>query len=307
MAKRGIPVDETLRLSRGTPSTLMAAALDAVGRHGEYRTASTSLERMAFARSFRPWWATTAAVVLGVTGVGLFFLLVRSAETFTLSIEEDHAGARVRIHGRILPKLLESLRDLCDGTAALPGAPAVSGSGVQAAVWPSAAATPQPPAQPLAPPPQPTNSPWLIPAGAPVVAPSPTLFDGSVAADDNTRMVERSESAGALGQPAWVLHLPDGSPIDLRSVVVIGRNPVGSAGDPAESTLLAVADASVSKTHAAVGVDDGGVWVVDRYSTNGTTIVDVGGTRRLVPGEPTRVVPGTVVHLGEYTMRVEER
>ena len=305
MAKRGIPVDETLRLSRGTPSTLMAAALEAVGRHGEYRTASTSLERMAFARSFRPWWATTAAVLFGVTGVGLFFLLVRSAETFTLSIEEDHSGTRVRMHGRILPKLAESLRALCDGSAAHPAA-ATGGLGVQAVEQSDVAQVSPTPAPPLVSP-QPTSSPWLMPVGVPLQPPSPTVFDGSVAVDDKTRMVSRSETAAPSEQPGWVLQLPDGYPIDLRSVVVIGRNPVESAGDPAEATLLAVADESVSKTHAAVGVDEGGVWVVDRYSTNGTTIIDTGGTRRLVPGEPTRVVPGTVVHLGEYTMRVEAR
>ena len=61
----------------------------------------------------------------------------------------------------------------------------------------------------------------------------------------------------------------------------------------------------MSKTHLALGVDDAGLFVVDRGSTNGSTVTP--------PGQPTvpvgafhavSVVDGSVVSIGDHWVRI---
>jgi predicted component of type VI protein secretion system len=74
-------------------------------------------------------------------------------------------------------------------------------------------------------------------------------------------------------------------------------------------TLVPVADPSrsVSKTHAELDVDAGGLWVTDRGSTNGTVVSEPGHAPRVVaPGTRARAPFGAAVHLGELHLTVEE-
>ena len=105
---------------------------------------------------------------------------------------------------------------------------------------------------------------------------------------------------GIVGR--WLLALDDGTSRDLSGRVIVGRDPSGdaAAGDVG-TTVWAVEDPdkSLSKTHAAFGVDGDIAWVEDRHSTNGVVVVSVGGTRELAPGERVTLAANDRVQLGE--------
>jgi len=66
-----------------------------------------------------------------------------------------------------------------------------------------------------------------------------------------------------------------------------------------------VPDRSVSKTHAELGVDEAGLWLVDRGSTNGTTVEAPGAAPvRANPGERVRVPAGSVLRVGDAVVAV---
>ncbi|WP_336645001.1 RDD family protein [Microbacterium sp. USHLN186] len=103
-----------------------------------------------------------------------------------------------------------------------------------------------------------------------------------------------------------VLRLDDGSRIEVRGATLLGRAPAPVAGEGAVQ-LVPVADdtRSVSKTHLAVLPARRGVLVVDRGSTNGSSILREGAEIALRPGDPAPVQPGDTVRFGDRTLTVE--
>ena len=123
--------------------------------------------------------------------------------------------------------------------------------------------------------------------------------------DDHDRTQMRGQTVPA---PVAVLRirLDDGREFQLDRTVLIGRNPGGFAGENI-AQLLAVADPgrSISKTHLHLRVDNGGVWVTDRNSTNGSAVTTPDGIRTaLQAGEPAYVRPGSTVHFGDRTFHL---
>ncbi|HSU47956.1 MAG TPA: RDD family protein [Arthrobacter sp.] len=119
--------------------------------------------------------------------------------------------------------------------------------------------------------------------------------------------VERTQVRPGNGGPGIVavlrIRLDDGRDFQLDRSVLVGRNPVGQAGEQ-HAQLLAVDDPgrSISKTHLHLLIDGAGIWVTDRQSTNGSAITTPDGLRTpLVPGVPTFVTPGSSVHFGDRT------
>jgi uncharacterized RDD family membrane protein YckC len=119
--------------------------------------------------------------------------------------------------------------------------------------------------------------------------------------------VERTQVRPGTGGPAPVavlrIRLDDGRDFQLDRSVLVGRNPVGQAGEQ-HAQLLAVDDPgrSISKTHLHLLTDGAGIWVTDRNSTNGSAVTTPDGLRTaLVPGVPTFVTPGSSVHFGDRT------
>nr|WP_260323123.1 RDD family protein [Arthrobacter sp. MAHUQ-56] len=119
--------------------------------------------------------------------------------------------------------------------------------------------------------------------------------------------VERTQVRPGSGGPAPVavlrIRLDDGRDFQLDRSVLVGRNPVGQAGEQ-HAQLLAVDDPgrSISKTHLHLLTDGAGIWVTDRQSTNGSAVTTPDGLRTtLVPGVPTFVTPGSSVHFGDRT------
>jgi hypothetical protein len=114
--------------------------------------------------------------------------------------------------------------------------------------------------------------------------------------------------ATAVSQTAApVLRVDTGEVLQLGPFCLLGREPVAREGDP-DPTLVRLEDPklSVSKTHMAYGVDAQGLWVMDRNSTNGTTIIDSDGRRTpCAPGNRQYVTPGFHVQIGQRRIVVE--
>lgn len=147
------------------------------------------------------------------------------------------------------------------------------------------AASPVPAAPPtLPPPPAPAATPLAVPApiqapaaAPPAVAPSPV----------------------PAAPARIVLRFDDGTAVEASAFGLLGRAP--DAGPGATAQLLPVDDPSkrISKVHAEFGAADGGFWIADRGSTNGTEVrLPDGRVVDLVPGVRTPLAPGAVVVVG---------
>jgi uncharacterized RDD family membrane protein YckC len=104
----------------------------------------------------------------------------------------------------------------------------------------------------------------------------------------------------------WSILLDDGRRIALDGLVLLGRNPQPKAGEE-DAQLIKIADETrtVSKSHLAVGVDGDGVYVVDRGSTNGSTVSTTNGmSTRCKAGELVRVGEGAIVSLGDHWLEI---
>lgn len=126
-------IDRSLPVGGWSRSDLTGAIHDATVGQGGYRPLSVALDRSTFARSLRPRWATVTAIVTAPTLVGLLFLLVRSSESFTAIVREDHSGLDVRVHGCIDRSLLDRLTQMCASGPAprtVVGAPVAAAPGI---------------------------------------------------------------------------------------------------------------------------------------------------------------------------------
>ncbi|HET9779939.1 MAG TPA: RDD family protein [Propionibacteriaceae bacterium] len=104
----------------------------------------------------------------------------------------------------------------------------------------------------------------------------------------------------------WSILLDDGRRIAVEGLVLLGRNPQPKAGEE-DAQLIKIADETrtVSKSHLAVGVDAGGVYVVDRGSTNGSTVSTTNGmSSRCRAGEMVRVGDGAIVSIGDHWIEI---
>jgi len=121
----------------------------------------------------------------------------------------------------------------------------------------------------------------------------------------------RPKSAPPTAEPppdnvGWHAVLDDGRRVVVDSLVLLGRNPRPAPGEE-DAELIKIADdtRTVSKLHLAMGVDQSGLYVVDRGSTNGSTVTTPGGaTRRCVPGEAVYVSEGSIVSMGDHWLEV---
>lgn len=106
---------------------------------------------------------------------------------------------------------------------------------------------------------------------------------------------------------AWWLRLDDGRDIGIDDgLVLLGRNPQPRVGEE-DALLIKVVDKgrTVSKSHLAIGLDTRGLYVVDRGSTNGTTVIAPDGTRQpCPPGDEIALVGGSVISFGDHRLQV---
>ncbi len=112
--------------------------------------------------------------------------------------------------------------------------------------------------------------------------------------------------AGARAAACVHLDLSDGRRLAVWGQALIGRAPVAAPGEEI-AQLVAIDDParSVSTTHLALGVDDGGAWIVDRGSTNGTVVTLPDGQQILcVPWQRVKVAAGARVRFGDASFLV---
>jgi hypothetical protein len=105
-------------------------------------------------------------------------------------------------------------------------------------------------------------------------------------------------------QPALaMLVLGDGRTVDVAGPVVLGRTPSAEAARLDEpGTLVAVGDATVSRTHAVVTVDGWTLLATDCGATGGTAIATSGGDPALLePWVPHELAIGDTLFLGGPT------
>ncbi|MCO4254932.1 RDD family protein [Pseudarthrobacter cellobiosi] len=169
------------------------------------------------------------------------------------------------------------------------------------AAQPSAAPPPFAP-QPDAPP---SSTPFQphVPYAAPAVPAPGAQFHPD---DDLDRTQMRGGATHAAPVAVLRIKLDDGRDFQLDRNVLLGRNPLGQAGEQ-QAQLLAVSDPgrSISKTHLHLLTDGAGIWVTDRNSTNGSAVTTPDGRRRpLQPGVPAFVSPGSTVHFGDRSFHL---
>ena len=124
--------------------------------------------------------------------------------------------------------------------------------------------------------------------------------------EDGTRLVTAPSRGMRPAGEGWHLRLDDGREVALAGLVLIGRAPEARPGEPAP-TLIAAGEPgkTVSKTHLALNVDNRGLYVVDRGSTNGTALRDpAGGLEPCAANAQVRLSEGSVVSFGERMLQV---
>lgn len=175
-------------------------------------------------------------------------------------------------------------------------APTDSGSGSVRLDAPHPVSTSQPttpaPSAPAAPPPDSGPS------------PSPTSPVPSGSGDQSVHQPVRT--AGRPMHEGWVARLDDGRDIEVGAPILLGRNPQRRPGeDDAELIKIADATRTVSKTHLALGVDAHGMYVMDRGSTNGSTVTSGGGVSTpCPPGQLIQVDEGNIVSFGDHWLQI---
>ena len=104
----------------------------------------------------------------------------------------------------------------------------------------------------------------------------------------------------------WTVSFDTGESLLVEGLGLVGRRPEGRAGEPVRHLVpLPSKDMSLSKTHAQFQVAaDGTLVVMDRGSTNGSTLVRSGVSRDLPAGKPTSLLDGDVVRFGDRFMKV---
>ncbi len=324
MAVAGQQVDESLPCIGLAPGEALDRVLRAVASDGSYRTVQVAPDRVQFARTFRPTWAIVAGVAtIWIALLGFLFFFVSTTETCVATVESDHAGTRIRLHGRLTAATLGQIRAAlrADQAGAASSAPGI-GTPVPAAPVPAAQVSAAPvslpasvvaeapvavaPAPVIPVPPVATPVPLLVPPPAPSATQlSPTPASPAVPnpaqpapsnadpGEDHTIVVSRTVTGVSI-------RLDDGRVIALTDSLVIGRDPEGpdavAVDDPGRS---------VSKTHVGLSLRGGRVGVTDLHSTNGVRVDRGDGTsEQLVVGVEVTIGDGTVVHYGDRNLVV---
>ncbi|WP_203756544.1 RDD family protein [Cellulomonas chitinilytica] len=120
-----------------------------------------------------------------------------------------------------------------------------------------------------------------------------------------TRMRESAPAAPARA-PVARLVFDTGERLDVVGDGLVGRSPAAEDG---VVHVVAIDDPerSISKVHLAFGpTPDGGVWVMDRGSTNGTVLVARDGTGVVLPAGARVAAPaGSTIRFGQRSVRVD--
>ncbi|MFV0253779.1 MAG: FHA domain-containing protein [Beutenbergiaceae bacterium] len=194
------------------------------------------------------------------------------------------------------------------------------------APWAAHTAQSQPPPAPVPsaarwqpPPPGPEAAQGEDPTATWVPEPEPgedtiagAALAGEIFADGRTLPGRRPAPAAAAPAaapaprvPVPIVTFPDGRSLGAGDHVLVGRNPSPRESDLA--TPFVIEHPTLSKTHAAIRITESAVYVTDRASTNGTTVVDALGIHRpLTAWLEEQVGFGGAVLLGNIHVQVDQ-
>ena len=246
--------------------------------------------------------AAWGATILGFSIVTAFNWLPRYSSPSVLSMLALFAALGVGgIAARIaLPELQAAQRRRFAGSI-----DSVSADGSVAPFVPSAPLPPQSP-PPQSPPPV---TPWAPAPPSPVpAAPTPAPLASTPQPVQSAAISDRTMTKDELAalRAGRRIRLDDGSVLDLIGVLVIGRDPRPPAHLPqARPVALVDPTSSISRTHLAIGIERGAIWVSDLGSVNGTELVSATGRRVVGSGERVEISADTVVEFGERSLRLD--
>ena len=143
--------------------------------------------------------------------------------------------------------------------------------------------------------PKPEQQPEIVPPV--LLEPTPTTLADGV---DQTRIVVRARRV------RFRLTFGNGEDHQVLGHSLLGRRPTPQPGEESPR-LITISDPerSVSKTHLELGIEDGSLWISDRWSSNGTVLVTPHGIARVCdPGRRYEVEAGSTVEIGDVTFVV---
>jgi uncharacterized RDD family membrane protein YckC len=167
------------------------------------------------------------------------------------------------------------------------------GTPVAAPPAPAAPAPPPTPAAPVAPATPATPIPAASAAPTPPATPAPTPAP-VVPLPPRT------------APPRWRVTFDTGESFVVEGLALVGRGPEPRPDEQvAHVVALHSSDMSLSKTHAQFSVvPDGSLVVMDRGSTNGSTLLRGGVAKPLAARQPATLLPGDRVRFGDREMSV---
>lgn len=146
-------------------------------------------------------------------------------------------------------------------------------------------------AAPAAPAPAPAAAPAATPPAAPVRTPAPAPV---------------VPAPPTSAPPRWRVTFDTGESFVVEGLALVGRGPEPRPDEQAAHVVaLHSSDMSLSKTHAQFSVvPDGSLVVMDRGSTNGSTLLRGGVAKPLAARQPATLLPGDRVRFGDREMSV---
>ncbi len=130
-----------------------------------------------------------------------------------------------------------------------------------------------------------------------------TVVVADIAALRAQRRAERGRTPAAPPAPRFAIELPSGEREVLDQSIIVGRAPSASrVSGSAVPRLVTITTPNhdISRSHAQISVEGDTVVVTDLHSMNGTLVTVPGRSpQRLREGEPTTVITGTVIDLGD--------
>lgn len=290
MSRGGVVVDRVVACPGIGSGQAVERLVAVVAADGEYHAVRVASDRVQFARTFRPTWATIVGwCTLPLALIGVLFFFVKTTEACVAVVEADHRGTRIRLSGRLDAAVLEQLLRSFDDPAGV-SRDAAEAKAIGAPVASVNIGFAQP----------------STPAGAP-----PKRHTFSSARPLVTAIDESNSTILAPGRhvpriSGFQATLDDGTVVVLGDPALLGRDPdPGPDEQRVECVTVWDAERSVSKTHLRLEVRSLKVLATDLYSTNGSTVVDADGHEQVLPpGVPTEVMPGSIVKFGSRSVRV---
>ncbi|MCU1498147.1 MAG: hypothetical protein JWM47_2100 [Acidimicrobiales bacterium] len=257
VARSGIAVDEVIECPHVGSGVASERLLGLAS--GQYRAVAVGANRFQFARTYRPSWAVVLGVVLAPTLFGLLFFLIRSTESWTATVEEDHRSVGVRVSGRVLPAVLIHVREGLN--AHRDAIPTAAASGVAVLPVHTPAGVMAPPVTPMVPAPAP---PWngVLPLPpnpppgrlppAPRLPAAPVGLPGGAAAA--RAFAPPPGQAGLLAPPG--ARVPDTGSVAAPSIALSPPVPPagGASADSVPAPQRAVVEDPLEATHLASAV-----------------------------------------------------